>query len=371
MRNQYTVENGVAHIQTASGQTIKVDVEDLEKIAPYRWNAEKDPLGKYYARTRSADFRAILSNFLLDTPEGMVPEHINGDKLDCRRENMRVVTPAKRAHSRQRKAEYMAASGVENVTVAKHASGRTYYFASVTRDGVKKSKNFPYTPEGLEAARQLVAHWLDDITYEPDRVMTKRTTRDMTYATPEREAKIYLSRIAPQELPAGTWRTDGVDFYLTMRPGIEVIVSPKDRKRVEKHSWWLMPTTMNGYYAATKIDGRTTYMHRFIMKAPHDMQVDHLNHDTLDNRRENLVTKTIEHNNANRDGAYVNSKTGIRGLSIHRCKPSGLMYVYRCHCLSCKVAKYFEYSEAGFEEAKQFAEEHNEIRDRITNNPYF
>lgn len=59
-----------------------------------------------------------------------------------------------------------------------------------------------------------------------------------------------------------------------------------------------------GVYAARsttkKANGqRKTYtilMHRFIMNAPKGLQVDHINGDTLDNRRHNLELVTPEEN---------------------------------------------------------------------------
>ncbi|MFD1755949.1 HNH endonuclease [Rufibacter sediminis] len=44
------------------------------------------------------------------------------------------------------------------------------------------------------------------------------------------------------------------------------------------------------------MNGRKVYLHRFIMGAPEDLEVDHKNHQTLDCRRENLECITPEVN---------------------------------------------------------------------------
>lgn len=58
------------------------------------------------------------------------------------------------------------------------------------------------------------------------------------------------------------------------------------------------------YYATAgtkRVDGRITtiYMHRLITGCPKGKEVDHLNHDTLDNRRENLRAGSHKENMQN------------------------------------------------------------------------
>jgi hypothetical protein len=43
-------------------------------------------------------------------------------------------------------------------------------------------------------------------------------------------------------------------------------------------------------------------------------KIDHRNHDTLDNRRQNLRRATPGQNQKNRRGAAASSKTGVRGV---------------------------------------------------------
>lgn len=54
-------------------------------------------------------------------------------------------------------------------------------------------------------------------------------------------------------------------------------------------------------------------MHRVIMNAPDDMEVDHINHNVLDNRRENLRLATCKQNRMNRSKHKI-TRSSFKGL---------------------------------------------------------
>lgn len=110
-------------------------------------------------------------------------------------------------------------------------------------------------------------------------------------------------------------------------------VDNEDFERVNKYTWQVNPagyamtdvyTPSTGYrskdHKATKVS-----MHRMVMGEPEDMEVDHINHDTLDNRQSNLRIVTHAQNMANMK-THRDSKTGVKGVYIHR---SGLARPYR------------------------------------------
>jgi len=80
----------------------------------------------------------------------------------------------------------------------------------------------------------------------------------------------------------------------------EVVAATKldtsDFHLASAHTWSL---TACGYARARK-NGKAILLHRLIMGASAGQVVDHINHDTLDNRRENLRVASKSQNAANR-----------------------------------------------------------------------
>jgi hypothetical protein len=62
---------------------------------------------------------------------------------------------------------------------------------------------------------------------------------------------------------------------------------------------------------------RIVFMHSFIMNTPHDMVTDHINHNTLDNREENLRICTNQQNCRNR-GKQSNNTSGYKGVYYYK-----------------------------------------------------
>jgi hypothetical protein len=75
--------------------------------------------------------------------------------------------------------------------------------------------------------------------------------------------------------------------------GKVAVIDAADATLVGQFRWYAQASSTGGFYAATGVkgpDGKRTqiYMHRLITGAPKGKDVDHINHDTLDNRRANL-----------------------------------------------------------------------------------
>ena len=84
--------------------------------------------------------------------------------------------------------------------------------------------------------------------------------------------------------------------------GFFALVDNEDYEQLILHKWQTNPTSYGSFCAirSTRKPHKTIYMHRQIMEAPDHLDVDHKNHNTLDNRRCNLRLATRSQNLANR-----------------------------------------------------------------------
>ena len=98
---------------------------------------------------------------------------------------------------------------------------------------------------------------------------------------------------------------------------ITVLIDIEDIEKIQKLKW-RVSKNKNGYYV--RAWGRKdykykqiVYLHRYIMNCPGDMEVDHINHNTLDNRKCNLRVCTMLENKQNVP-KRENNKSGYRNI---------------------------------------------------------
>lgn len=125
-------------------------------------------------------------------------------------------------------------------------------------------------------------------------------------------------------------RGDVTAIFLNRKSGasMETIIDTDDLpKAKEFKGTWYGAFYKNGNCYRVQGNDRTcksgsqknVMFHRFITDAPDGLLVDHINHDTSDNRRSNLRFATNSENQQNRLGAAKNNKSsGVRGVKWHK-----------------------------------------------------
>lgn len=100
----------------------------------------------------------------------------------------------------------------------------------------------------------------------------------------------------------------------TRKKQCEFIIDKDDHAKISVHSWYLNGRKEKGFYLKSIVGGKHILLHRYILDAKDDEVVDHINGNTLDNRKENLrLCQRIE--NARNRKINKTSTTGYKGIS--------------------------------------------------------
>src|SRR5690606_13340166 len=103
--------NGKVRVIRASndGTPFIVDAADYAMLREHRWSHD----GQGYARTGKKGGGTISMHRMVNgEPEGLVVDHINRNRRDCRRCNLRNVTPQQNAWNRTPIANLSGFTGV-------------------------------------------------------------------------------------------------------------------------------------------------------------------------------------------------------------------------------------------------------------------
>ena len=128
------------------GKKVKVSPQDYDKLSKYRWFysnvvATNVKIGDKYKKVS-------MHRMIMNPPQDKVVDHINGDKLDNRRSNLRICT--QKENTRNRKSHKGSISEYKGVTFIKELKKRKW-FAYIHLDGKRKNIGTFKTEE--EAAR--------------------------------------------------------------------------------------------------------------------------------------------------------------------------------------------------------------------------
>ena len=87
-------------IQLTQGKVAIVDDEDFEELNKFKWYCKRG----YAVRTTRIDDKyqtQFIHRIVNDTPDGLFTDHINSNKLDNRRQNLRSCTIAENSKNRK------------------------------------------------------------------------------------------------------------------------------------------------------------------------------------------------------------------------------------------------------------------------------
>jgi len=121
--------SGHSELTLPSGEIVLFDQEDELVVRSYRWRAVPHPRTTYVA---SGSRSVYLHRVLMAPPPGHVVHHVNGNGLDNRRVNLRVISQSLNIANKRRVSN---ATGYRGVYLRKK-DGR--FVAEIKVDGRKK-----------------------------------------------------------------------------------------------------------------------------------------------------------------------------------------------------------------------------------------
>lgn len=115
--------------------------------------------------------------------------------------------------------------------------------------------------------------------------------------------------------------------YLELTQGLKAIIDDEDFELASKFKWYAQKCAGNKTYARRSGKNGIS-LHRFLMNPLEKIEVDHINGDPLDNRRNNL--RLCEHrDNLRNKKMKTTNKYGFKGVRIKagKIKPSAEIVV--------------------------------------------
>lgn len=127
-----------------------VDNEDVESVEKHKWHLINSGYVIGYDDSNQTKF--LLHNYLMGTKDGFIIDHINHNKLDCRKANLRYFTYSQ--NSLTARISKRNSSGKKGVTLFTTRRGITKYKAQITVRGTSYNLGLHDNFEDAVEARQ-------------------------------------------------------------------------------------------------------------------------------------------------------------------------------------------------------------------------
>lgn len=130
------------------GHIVIIDDTYLNFVLEGKWWTNTNSCGQVYFHTRVNNKAVLLHRFIMGCPKNMVVDHINGNTLDNRKQNLRICTKLQNQYN-QKKHKGKSHSKYKGVTFRKELKSKPWE-AFIYKD--RKSKRLGYFITEKEAA---------------------------------------------------------------------------------------------------------------------------------------------------------------------------------------------------------------------------
>ena len=147
----------MVEVPLTKGKVALIDDEDAPRILAHKWTAHRNPKRRrevWYAVRYVGRASIQMHREILNAPDGMEVDHINGDGLDNRKVNLRLATRAQNLRNTHRPKGRAGYRGIYW-----HGRNRMYH-ASIRHEGKKHSLGYYYDAEQAARAYDHAAYHL-------------------------------------------------------------------------------------------------------------------------------------------------------------------------------------------------------------------
>lgn len=326
--------------------TCFVSNEDYDKCIAYKWSELK----KGYAIAHINGKLLTMHHFVIGKPSnGMVVDHINGKPNDNTRENLRFATYSQNSQNARRndkkkyigiyfnekkqswraycKGKYLG-SFKDEIEAAKQydiMALQTFGPCALTNNLVnyseisenekithinETSKNLPKNIFFCDKTKYNVKIQYNGKIYHKRRLKTLEEAQLLLTKFKQDIAQIKANKAEAHNDKIITRNSCGVGTIACN--GVEILVDDDKWHELSLMSWYI-----SSGYAKSINNGSSIYMHRMITRAQPNDIVDHINHNKLDNRLNNL---RIVHPNVNAHNRMkkINCTSSFIGVSLNK-----------------------------------------------------
>jgi hypothetical protein len=316
-----------------------IDESDYTTLSKFSWS-----LSHGYAVSELQSMHKMLIG---DVPKDHVIDHINNDKLDNRKCNLRIATRSQNSQNKQKRQNTSSKFiGVTKFDGKYNASGNGFGHLGrydKEEDAAKQYDIYTYLTHGEHAKTNNTISFADASKYTLESLKTKVKERELPKHVFRRDnGSIYIQITHRKTKLKKTFNTiaEAVIFVDNLKKtfdeidkkeakmktcreiernidGIavikikeyEILVDDDRWHELTKYTWSLK----NEKYASGVVNGLRMSLHQYVLGKVDGKIVDHINRNTFDNRIANLRHATHSENNQNR-ATIANSTSIYKGV---------------------------------------------------------
>lgn len=113
-------------IPLTQGAYAVIDEEDYSLVSAYKWHLNSQGYAKSDWWEGKDRFHVLMHRLIIQCPKGMIVDHINGNRLDNRKSNLRVCTLLENARARRKFSGSSRYKGVSKLRKRWRAQIRAY-----------------------------------------------------------------------------------------------------------------------------------------------------------------------------------------------------------------------------------------------------